>query len=350
MVMAAFYRVVLAQLLLRFPLTTDARVVALIVFGDSSVDTGNNNQLQTVAKSNFPPYGRDFYGGKPTGRFCNGRITSDFISQAFGLRPFVPAYLDPAYSIKDFVTGVCFASSGTGYDNATAGFLSVLSLPKQLGNFRKYRGELWKHMGEEPARVILTEALYIVSLGTNDFLWTYYGLGGRSSVYSIEEYQTFLIGIAEGFVTELYRMGARKITLGGIPPMGCLPLERTHGILFGGGCIEHYNNVAREFNDKLQGLILKLNQRLTGIRLVISNPYDILLQMIRNPRSFGFKDAASACCGTGLIEMGYLCDRESPFTCSDANRYVFWDSFHPTERGYAIISDYIVKTYLSQFF
>lgn len=103
--------------------TVRGKVPAIIVFGDSSVDSGNNNHVSTVLKSNFAPYGRDFYDGKPTGRFSNGRIPTDFISEAFGNKPIVPAYLDPTYDIKDFATGVCFASAGTGYDNATSDVL-----------------------------------------------------------------------------------------------------------------------------------------------------------------------------------------------------------------------------------
>lgn len=101
-------------------------VPAVIVFGDSSVDSGNNNLIATVLKSNFRPYGRDFDGGRPTGRFCNGRVPPDFISEAFGLKHYIPAYLDPAYNIDDFATGVCFASAGTGYDNATSAVLVSL--------------------------------------------------------------------------------------------------------------------------------------------------------------------------------------------------------------------------------
>jgi hypothetical protein len=96
---------------------------AVIVFGDSTVDTGNNNVIGTMLKSNFPPYGRDMAGAKATGRFCNGRLPPDFISEALGLPTLVPAYLDPAYGIQDFARGVCFASAGTGLDNATAGVL-----------------------------------------------------------------------------------------------------------------------------------------------------------------------------------------------------------------------------------
>ena len=54
-------------------------VPAVIMFGDSIVDTGNNNDIITLAKCNFLPYGRDFRGGIPTGRFSNGKVPSDFI-------------------------------------------------------------------------------------------------------------------------------------------------------------------------------------------------------------------------------------------------------------------------------
>lgn len=63
----------------------------------------------------------------------------------------------------------------------------------------------------------------------------------------------------------------------------------------------------------------------------------------------GFEEAATACCGTGLLEMGYLCNNINPSTCSDASKYVFWDSFHPTEKTNGIVADHVVKTSLAQF-
>lgn len=107
---------------------TNAKVPAIIVFGDSSVDAGNNNFIQTVARSNFQPYGRDFEGGKATGRFCNGRIPTDFIAEDFGIKKNVPAYLDPRYNISEFATGVTFASAATGYDNATSDVLVIIKV------------------------------------------------------------------------------------------------------------------------------------------------------------------------------------------------------------------------------
>ncbi|KAK9268713.1 hypothetical protein L1049_000474 [Liquidambar formosana] len=339
----------LAQLLLQI-LKINAKVPAIFVFGDSSVDAGNNNQISTVLKSNFEPYGRDFFGGQPTGRFSNGRIPPDFIAEAFGVKPTIPAYLDPKYNIAEFATGVCFASAGTGYDNATSDVLSVIPLWKELENYKEYQKQLRAFLGDERANWVLSEALYLMSIGTNDFLENYYVVPGRSSHFSIEEYQHFLEGIAGNFITELYQLGARKISLGGLPPMGCLPLERTTNLFSRSDCVAEYNNVAKDFNKKLQGLVEKLNKELAGIRLVFSNPYDILLEMIEKPSSFGFKYAAVACCATGMFEMSYLCNEFNPLTCTDANEYVFWDSFHPTEKTNAIVADRVVKTTLAEFF
>ncbi|KAG1354155.1 putative GDSL esterase/lipase EXL3 [Cocos nucifera] len=72
----------LSQLLLTLSQSsnqTTPLVPAVIVFGDSIVDPGNNNVIKTIVKCNFPPYGVDFIGHMPTGRFSNGKIPTDFI-------------------------------------------------------------------------------------------------------------------------------------------------------------------------------------------------------------------------------------------------------------------------------
>ena len=57
------------------------QVPCYFVFGDSLSDAGNNNNLNTKAKANYPPYGIDFPGGVATGRFSNGRNMVDRISK-----------------------------------------------------------------------------------------------------------------------------------------------------------------------------------------------------------------------------------------------------------------------------
>ncbi|XP_061373592.1 GDSL esterase/lipase At2g04570-like [Gastrolobium bilobum] len=328
---------------------TSAKVPAVIVFGDSSVDAGNNNYIPTIARSNFQPYGRDFDGKQATGRFSNGRIPTDFISEAFGIKQFVPAYLDPKYNISDFATGVTFASAATGYDNATSDVLSVIPLWKQLEYYKGYQKKLSVYLGESKANETISEALHLMSLGTNDFLENYYTIPGRASQYTPKQYQNFLAGIAENFIKNLYGVGARKISLGGLPPMGCLPLERTTNIIGGNDCVSNYNTIAMDFNDKLKKLTIKLNQQLPGIKLVFSNPYYVMLHIIRKPDLYGFESASTACCATGMFEMGYACSRGNMFSCTDASKYVFWDAFHPTEKTNSIVAKYVMQRVLAQF-
>ncbi|KAK9091972.1 hypothetical protein Syun_026883 [Stephania yunnanensis] len=265
----------------------EAKVPAIIVFGDSTVDAGNNNQVPTLVRSDFAPYGRDFEGGKPTGRFSNGRLVTDFVSEAFGLKPFVPAYLDPGYGIEDFATGVTFASAGSGYDNATAHLTNVIPLWKQLENFKDYKNKLSNHFGITKAEQILQEALYMTSMGTNDIVLNYYLVPERSIQFTIEGYEDFLVSIADNFVVELYKLGARKISLGGLPPIGCLPLMRT--LFFKsnkGDCREEFNNLARNFNGMLKDLVSKLRKEVKDIKLVFSNTLDKSLQIIKSPHLY----------------------------------------------------------------
>ena len=57
----------------------NAQVVpAVISFGDSTIDVGNNNYLpRAVFKANYAPYGENFRRHRATGRFSDGRIVTD---------------------------------------------------------------------------------------------------------------------------------------------------------------------------------------------------------------------------------------------------------------------------------
>jgi len=50
------------------------------LFGDSFLDVGNNNYINTstLASANFYPYGVTFFR-YPTGRFSDGRLINDFL-------------------------------------------------------------------------------------------------------------------------------------------------------------------------------------------------------------------------------------------------------------------------------
>lgn len=73
---------VTASVILQQPelVTGQARVPAMFVLGDSLVDAGNNNFIQTLARANFLPYGIDL-NFRPTGRFSNGLTFIDLLGK-----------------------------------------------------------------------------------------------------------------------------------------------------------------------------------------------------------------------------------------------------------------------------
>ena len=163
----------------------------------------------------------------------------------------------------------------------------MIPLWKELELYKEYQAKLRAHLGQRKANYVISESLYLISLGTNDFLENYYIFPGRRSQFTVAQYEDFLIGIAENFIRELHSMGARKMSITGLVPIGCLPLERTTNILEDHACNEKYNNVALEFNQKLEKLVARLNRQFPQLKVVSANAYKIYDDIIRRPYLYG---------------------------------------------------------------
>ncbi|XP_039000595.1 GDSL esterase/lipase EXL3-like [Hibiscus syriacus] len=324
-------------------------VPAVIVFGDSIVDAGNNNHLQTLIRCNFLPYGQDFDGGIPTGRFCNGKIPSDLVAEELGIKDILPAYLDPNLKPQDLITGVTFASGGTGYDPLTPQLASVISMSAQLDLFKEYTAKLKQLVGEERANFILSKSLYLVVAGSDDIANTYFALRARKLQYDIPAYTDLMLNSATLFLKELYGLGARRIGVFSTPPIGCVPSQRT---LAGGikrECANDYNVAARLFNAKLSAALNSLERSMAYGKFVYVDVYNPLLDLIKTPQKYGFEVANKGCCGTGNIEVAVLCNKLSPSTCPDVSKYIFWDSYHPTEKAYRALLIPLLQKYVTKF-
>ncbi|VFQ76917.1 unnamed protein product [Cuscuta campestris] len=321
---------------------------AVIGFGDSIIDQGMNNYIPTVVKCNFPPYGADFMGKKPTGRFTNGNTPIDLVADELGIKELVPAYLDPNLQPGDLKTGVSFASGGTGYDPLTSQTMSVVPMSAQLDYFKEYLGKLKAAYGENETKFITDNSLFLVVAGSNDIANTYFTVGARRIQYDVNSYTDLMVGKASSFIRELYGMGARRIGVFSQVPVGCMPAERT---LAGGGvgCAEKYNEASKLANSKFQAEIESLSITLPDATLVLLDLYNPLLQVIQNPAQYGLEVADKGCCGTGNLEVAILCNQLLP-TCEDHEKYLFWDSFHPTEKVYRILVKQLLPKYHPQFF
>lgn len=87
-------------------------------------------------------------------------------------------------------------------------------------------------------------------------------------------------------------LGAKKIVVVGLPPFGCLPAVITTNPIenyLGRRCVEPYNEVAREFNKKLQHYLgtLKLQSGRDGSWFLYGDMYKTLADMIQKPDQFG---------------------------------------------------------------
>ncbi|KAL1561104.1 GDSL esterase/lipase EXL3-like [Salvia divinorum] len=326
-------------------LPPNVTVPAVFAFGDSIVDQGMNNHAATLIKCNFPPYGKDLNAGVPTGRFSNGKTPPDLIAKELGVKDLIPAYLDPNLKTRDLPTGVSFASGGCGFDPQTAQLVSAISLSDQLNHFKDYIGKLKAAVGEEKGNFILANSLYLLVAGSDDLANTYFTIGIRRKQYDIASYTDFMVSSASSFIEELYDLGARRIAVFGAPPIGCLPAQRTLAGGLARMCSEEENQAARLFNNKLPPALSSLAKGLSQSRLVYINIYDPLLDLILHPQKHGFEVSDKGCCGTGNIEVVILCNKLSG-TCSDDSKYIFWDSYHPTERAYKVLVDQILEKYI----
>ncbi|TVU19772.1 hypothetical protein EJB05_35943 [Eragrostis curvula] len=299
-------------------------IPAVFAFGDSTLDPGNNNRLNTLVRADHAPYGRDFPGGDATGRFSDGKLITDYIVESLGIKELLPAYHDPSLTDAEAATGVSFASGGSGLDDLTTRTAMVSTFASQIDDFKELLGRI----GAPKAAEIAGKALYVLSAGTND-VTMYTVLPIQASNYpSFDEYSDFLIVRFQSYIKKTLHVL--------LPPLAF------------GGCSERPNADAQMYNTKLQQMLTKLEANCSGSTFAYVDVYTPLLDMATNPRKYGFSQTGLGCCGTGLVEMGELCTNLLPL-CPSPGSYMFFDSVHPTQATYKQLADQIVQSNIPKF-
>lgn len=312
---------------------------AMFVFGDSLLDPGNDEKLITLARADRPPYGRDLSNHRPTGRFCNGLLSSDILASLAGL-PYPPAYL---LEKDNIMSGTSFASSGAGIMNLTGyQLLQRIDFFQQVVFFSDVRRQLAARLGAQQASVLVSRALFLVCLGNNDYLTGYFGnpvgLSPMQRKYSPDQFRSLLISIFEQNLLELYSLGARKFALVSLSAIGCIPLELLLTRSRDGRCNSVINDEVRRFNAALQALSEKLQATLSDAHFTYLNAFDVIYAIIENPVAHGFEYGSIACCGAGPYR-GVPCYQAISSVCENASQYVFWDFAHPTQAINAVIAN-----------
>ncbi|KAI4302003.1 hypothetical protein L6164_035227 [Bauhinia variegata] len=316
---------------------------AFFIFGDSLVDSGNNDFLATTARADAPPYGIDYPTHRPTGRFSNGLNIPDLISEQLGLEPTLP-YLSPLLVGKKLLNGANFASAGIGILNDTGfQFLHIIHIYKQLKLFEHYQERLSGHVGAQRAGEVVNRALVLITLGGNDFVNNYYLVpySARSRQFSLPDYVRYIISEYRKVLRRMYDLGVRRVLVTGTGPMGCAPAElatRSRN----GDCVVELQRAANLYNAQLVDMIKSLNREIGRDVFVAANAYQMHMDFISNPRAYGFVTSKVACCGQGPYNGVGLCTQLSNL-CPDRDLYAFWDSFHPSEKASRIIVQQILR-------
>ncbi|KAM6601762.1 hypothetical protein CsatA_021371 [Cannabis sativa] len=320
--------------------------VALFVFGDSLYDPGNNNYINTTNeyRANFYPYGKTFFRF-PTGRFSNGRLIPDFISKIskklceYANLPLIPPYLKPG--VSNYAYGVNFASGGAGaLVESHQGF--VVDLHTQLKYFKKVQKRLSQTLGPAKAKKLISAAVYLFSVGVNDYSDRFKADSTVSDDKFNNEYARMVLGNVTQVLQEIYKRGGRKFGFVNAPPLGCLPSLKMLKPDNESGCYDEITSLAKIHNALLPKVLKKIQSEHNSFNYTIYDLFTSMSKRIDDPSKYGFKDGSMGCCGSGLYRGVYSCGGmrgEKEFElCDDVGDYFFFDSGHPSEKAYKQLS------------
>lgn len=310
---------------------------AMFVFGDSLIDNGNNNFINSQAKANFWPYGIDFFQG-PTGRFTNGKTCIDFLAELIGL-PYLPPYAIPFAVGRDIINGVNFASAAGGILEQSGQALGErFSFSRQVENFGITKRQLQNQLSDTDLQHYLEKALAVLILGSNDYINNYLipSYGSRAK-YKPEQFADLLITHYTKHLMALHDQGLRRFFVAGVPALGCSPAQRTVARVPAGKCVNFSNDVAQMFNTRLKTLVDQLNATHVNATFIYGDTFKAFMEILGHSSKYGLSVVNEACCGSGRNRAEKTCFPLS-IPCTNREQYAFWDGYHPTQAVHRVLA------------
>ncbi|MDP6334453.1 MAG: SGNH/GDSL hydrolase family protein [Candidatus Poseidoniaceae archaeon] len=268
----------------------------LLVFGDSLSDMGNaKNSILNVP--DVPPYWQ--------GRFSNGQIWIEYLSQAYGLSTTIGSGIEQG-------DNRAFGGSQTG-----AGY-SYLLLPNTGTQITNYLANVQSSIPSNN----------VVSLwaGGNDFL---YGTANSDTI----------VANMESHIRELAAAGATEFIMPNLPP-----LEKTPEIL--GRSQNQQNTIASEvvsYNQKLLSLIGSISVEL-GLEIHFIDAWTLFNDIVDNSMALGIVNTQdSACSASASLLPLPICNSASTLA-ANPDEYLFFDKAHPTRVMHKFISYFAIQS------
>nr|GLL38453.1 GDSL esterase/lipase At5g14450-like [Ipomoea trifida] len=310
---------------------------AVYNFGDSNSDTGGRSAALGEVR---PPNGETFFG-KPSGRYCDGRLVIDFIAENLGL-PYLNAYLDSIGT--SFRHGANFATAGS---SILPGGYSPFFLDIQISQFIQFKkrtialynklagtNQVYKDVLPRPEE--FSKSLYTFDIGQNDLSHGFQYSNVSQTIQSIPK----MMDKFSQALYQLYGEGARNFWIHNTGPIGCLPTsvaynKDNHNNVDNTGCAATQNRAAQEFNRQLKTRVLQLRAQLPQAVFTVVDMYSAKYAVVSSAGSHGFQDPFSFCC-CGKKQMANETGYGDP--CSDPSRHISWDGVHYSEAANLILA------------
>lgn len=296
----------------------------LFVFGDSYADTGNTRK--TLASSWKVPYGTTF-PGKPSGRYSDGRVLTDYLARYLGLKTPI-AYRWRSYAPERLKYGMNFAYGGTGV------FDTLVSYPNMTTQIDFFQNRVYESLYSKSD---LKSSLILVALSGNDYS-TYLAKGGTAQ--GLPSFISLVVNQLAVNLNRIGKMGVGRIAVAALQPLGCLPQSTIQNSFQ--QCNTTDNTAVNLHNLLLQQAVEKLNNETKGSPFVILDLYDSFLKVLENkgysPSGAKFETPFKPCC-IG-INTNYSCGsidqngNKLYNVCGNPGEAFFWDSVHPTQAGW----------------
>ncbi|KAL8139217.1 hypothetical protein V2J09_005238 [Rumex salicifolius] len=327
--------------------------VALFVFGDSLYDVGMNAYFKKGTFASNAPYGETYFK-TPTGRYSDGRLIPDYITQ-YAKLPFLQAYLKPGFS--NYTNGVNFASAGAcvlsdirpgtlinklvcTYACTCIGHMQI-NLKMQVNYFGQMVQKLKTQIGAAQSSKLLKQAVYLFNIGGNDYANLISTTINTQSILT-PAYKTHYINMVLANLTThiqtIYMEGGRKFAFQNVGPIGCLPSTKQIYADVGqsmDSCAKLPQTLVKTHNSLFLGIASSLQSKLSGFIYTVFDSYAQTNYRVQFNSKYGFKDSKTACCGTGKYNGAFTCGSPSvKFNlCTDPTDYLFFDAAHPTDKA-----------------
>ncbi len=218
------------------------------------------------------------------GRYSNGPVWVEYLASELALTP--------------------EQNTNFAYGGATIGNGGINGIPNLLAQVNSFT---------KTHRQVNPNALYVLWAGANDYL---HGATTNPKVLS-DSLSTA--------IQSLSKAGAKKILVANLPDLGKLPSTNnsSYSSALSSLTAAHNLSLAKSLN--------VLKQELgSDTQIIELDVYSLYQQAITDPAKFGLTNVTSACLNNAA-------------SCSNPNKFLFWDGIHPTTAAHQILAKTALK-------